>query len=83
MDPIITSLANLGFGGLITAAFVYIHWHTLKITIPQLIDSFRAEQKEQRDLHDKHVTSILERLEAIETTIASRTFPVSDKKPRP
>ena len=61
MDTILTGLLNLGVGGAMAAAVIYLVWYTLTRTIPEQQRLHRVELSEQREryhqlLHTEHET---------------------------
>ena len=73
MDPntIVTSLMNLGVGGLMAGFLVMMHWQMVKTTLPQIIADFKEEMKAEREAHSKHIDAIVGRLEGVEKDVAS------------
>jgi len=52
------------------AALAYVHWHTLKTTVPELLKGFHDELSAERAQHDRHILLLLGRLENVEEGLA-------------
>jgi hypothetical protein len=68
MENLLPHIATLGVGGLI--AFVLI-WRT----IPGMLETFKAEMRDEREAHSRHVEAIIARLERIEGKLAACPLP--------
>jgi hypothetical protein len=80
MDPLLRALADYGLAGVLAAVIVLLHWHTVRVQIPQLIAAFREELaaerascREERTVdraeHERAFEGIHGRLDRIETKL--------------
>ncbi len=86
MDALIKTLADYGLTGVLIAVIVLLHWHTVKVQIPQLIKAFREELAAEREScrseragdraeHQEAFKGISERLDRIEGKLGRNSLP--------
>jgi hypothetical protein len=63
MELLVTSLGQIGIGGLFAAALVAIHWHTVRVLIPAIVQAFREELSAQRNQNTHDLDKLGARLD--------------------
>ena len=53
MDNVIVDLLNLGIGGMMAAAVLWLLYHTHTVTLPKLLDRFAEQLREERAVCEK------------------------------
>lgn len=69
MDQLPPNWINLGIAGLLAVAFIGAHLHTIKVTIPSLLERFGLELAAERAANASHIEKLLARLENVEGAI--------------
>jgi hypothetical protein len=48
VDPALKALTDYGLTGVLVAVIVLLHWHTVKVQVPGLVQAFRDEMTVER-----------------------------------
>lgn len=82
MDQLPPNWINLGIAGLLAVAFIAAHLHTIKVTIPSLLERFGIELANERSANAGHIEKLLARLENVETAIRELVSQGRDREDR-